>query len=101
MFKLKKRILSLGLVMALCMTMSMPVMAAGRRCPSCGSTNTEYGDDIVEYQKMDTPCIHGTGGRDDVEFLVHYPTYVCNDCGHTTVLPESYREEMRRICRYA
>lgn len=103
MFKLKKRVLSLGLALVLCTTMVLPAQAAGGPCSYCGSTNMQFYLDKTESVRISRPCIHGySNAEDDVECIVHYRRYICNDCPNI-MTDESpyYIEEMRRMCRGA
>ena len=103
MFKLKKRIMSLGLALVLCMTMAMPVMAAPSRCPSCGSASIASVEDLTRAQTEYRPCIHGYASTDDrVEVLCRYRRYLWNSCHRVMVSDEAYSKEvMSRMCPWA
>lgn len=99
MQKLKKRIAAAGLVVVMCVTMVLPVMAAGYTCPNCGSTNTEVGYEVLTSEYGEDDCIHGLGGKDKVLYRVHIPVICCNDCNKINQLNDQrYLEEMSRIC---
>lgn len=97
MRKLKKRIAAAGLVLTLCITMVMPVMAGGVACPSCKSTNTDVFDEMLYDDYVTEICKHGYGGYDDVVYRVYQQKLVCSSCKKTIWL-DVYKKEMSRIC---
>ena len=101
MFKFRK-ILSLGLAVTLCMTMSLPVMARGNVCSKCGSSNLEVYGDEQSYESRIESCVHGyEKSTDRVEYLVHRDMLYCHDCHHTMTSLYPRKEEMRRMCQWA
>ena len=100
MQKLKKRIAAAGLVVVMCVTMVLPVMAAGYPCPHCGSTNTTLDHEVTTSKYGYDDCIHGLGGQDRVLYRVHMPVVYCNVCKQLRQVDKDYYydEEMSRIC---
>lgn len=96
-----RKMLSLGLVLTLCMTMMLPVMARGGTCDHCGSTNIENIGEETSAAQIVEKCIHGyANSNDTVDYLLHYDKVFCSGCGKYTLLRPRY-EEMRRICQWA
>lgn len=102
MLKFRKKIAMLGLMFILCMTTMMPVMARGRACTSCGSTDTESISDLTVTETVSEPCIHGhSKHKDQVHYLVKYARIYCNNCNEGKVLNQISRVEMDRVCGFA
>lgn len=97
--KLPKKLAVIIMALALCMASMMPAMAAGTKCPSCGSTNTSALNDKVESHTDRELCIHGHDGmHDTVTYRYRYPRIYCYNCKTEKILPMRPREEMSRIC---
>ena len=101
MYKFRKRVVSLGLALVLCTTLTLPVMARGSMCPTCKGTNTEPLSEVTTSEHNTELCIHGhANAKDYVDYRVHYSRIYCNTCRTEKIKGETYREEMSRICQW-